>query len=97
MSSPTLQINSGQTSSLKSKNNHGSSSFRGRHHRRLTSFSHQEYVHFQREKKNANATALLMYLAPTITFKRIIRSRSTEQFSGAPYVITLLNCLLYCW
>lgn len=45
----------------------------------------------------ANATALLMYLAPTITFKRIIRSRSTEQFSGTPYVITLLNCLLYCW
>ncbi|XP_030474847.2 bidirectional sugar transporter SWEET1-like [Syzygium oleosum] len=44
-----------------------------------------------------NVTALLMYLAPTITFRRIVRSRSTEQFSGVPYVITLLNCLLYCW
>lgn len=32
-----------------------------------------------------------------ITFKRIIRSRSTEDFSGIPYVMTLLNCLLSAW
>ncbi|KAK9269857.1 hypothetical protein L1049_025430 [Liquidambar formosana] len=44
-----------------------------------------------------NATALFLFLAPTITFKRIIRNKSTEQFSGIPYVMTLLNCLLSAW
>ncbi|KAB2037456.1 hypothetical protein ERO13_D03G069900v2 [Gossypium hirsutum] len=44
-----------------------------------------------------NATALFLFLAPTITFTRIIRSKSTEQFSGIPYVMTLLNCLLSAW
>ncbi|KAK4751971.1 hypothetical protein SAY87_020769 [Trapa incisa] len=32
-----------------------------------------------------------------ITFKRILKSRSTENFSGIPYVMTLLNCLLSAW
>ncbi|KAM3238237.1 bidirectional sugar transporter SWEET1a-like [Capsicum annuum] len=36
-------------------------------------------------------------MAPMITFKRIIRKRSTEQFSSIPYVIALLNCLLSVW
>ncbi|KAJ4964804.1 hypothetical protein NE237_016653 [Protea cynaroides] len=44
-----------------------------------------------------NTTALFLYLAPTITFRRIIRSKSTEEFSGIPYVMTLLNCLLATW
>ncbi|KAF2306829.1 hypothetical protein P3X46_028489 [Hevea brasiliensis] len=44
-----------------------------------------------------NATALFFFLAPTITFKRIIWSKSTEQFSGIPYVMTLLNCLISAW
>lgn len=44
-----------------------------------------------------NATGLFLFLAPTITFKRIISSKSTEQFSGIPYVMTLLNCLLSAW
>ncbi|KAI6691054.1 hypothetical protein NL676_027882 [Syzygium grande] len=44
-----------------------------------------------------NATALFLFLSPTITFKRIIKSRSTEDFSGIPYVMTLLNCLLSAW
>ncbi|CAK9145723.1 unnamed protein product [Ilex paraguariensis] len=44
-----------------------------------------------------NATALFLFLAPTITFKRIITKRSTEQFSGIPYVMTMLNCLLSAW
>ncbi|KAL4273841.1 hypothetical protein GQ457_13G022210 [Hibiscus cannabinus] len=44
-----------------------------------------------------NATALFLFLSPTITFKRIIKSNSTEQFSGVPYVMTLLNCLLSAW
>ncbi|KAK2967348.1 hypothetical protein RJ640_026561 [Escallonia rubra] len=32
-----------------------------------------------------------------ITFKRIIKNKSTEQFSGIPYVMTMLNCLLSAW
>ncbi|XP_004290589.1 PREDICTED: bidirectional sugar transporter SWEET1-like [Fragaria vesca subsp. vesca] len=44
-----------------------------------------------------NATALFLFLSPTITFKRIVKNRSTEQFSGIPYVMTLLNCLLSAW
>ncbi|XP_044474907.1 bidirectional sugar transporter SWEET1-like isoform X2 [Mangifera indica] len=44
-----------------------------------------------------NAAALFLFLAPAITFKRIIRSKSTEQFSGIPYVMTMLNCLLSAW
>ncbi|KAL5075604.1 hypothetical protein RYX36_014588, partial [Vicia faba] len=44
-----------------------------------------------------NASALFLYLAPMITFKRIIVNKSTEQFSGIPYVMTLLNCLLSAW
>lgn len=31
------------------------------------------------------------------TFRRIIRTRSTEQFSGMPYVYALLNCLISSW
>ncbi|KAA0058861.1 hypothetical protein IC582_004719 [Cucumis melo] len=44
-----------------------------------------------------NATALFLFLSPMVTFKRIIRSKSTEQFSGIPYVMTMLNCLLSAW
>jgi solute carrier family 50 protein (sugar transporter) len=44
-----------------------------------------------------DATGLLLFLAPLITFKRIVMNKSTEQFSGIPYVMTLLNCLLSAW
>ncbi|XP_028781601.1 bidirectional sugar transporter SWEET1-like [Neltuma alba] len=44
-----------------------------------------------------NAFALLLFLSPAITFSRIIKNRSTENFSGIPYVMTLLNCLLSAW
>lgn len=37
------------------------------------------------------------YIFDRITFKRIIKNKSTEQFSGIPYVMTLLNCLLSAW
>ncbi|KAL9264413.1 Bidirectional sugar transporter SWEET1-like protein [Drosera capensis] len=47
--------------------------------------------------RTRNATALFLFLAPTVTFRRIIKNRSTEQFSGLPYVMTLLNCLLSAW
>lgn len=38
---------------------------------------------------------LLNFLRPT--FRRIIRNESTEQFSGLPYIYTLLNCLITAW
>ncbi|KAF8030825.1 hypothetical protein BT93_D0118 [Corymbia citriodora subsp. variegata] len=44
-----------------------------------------------------NAVGLSLYLAPMTTFKRIIKNRSTEQFSGVPYMVTLLSCSLYTW
>lgn len=31
------------------------------------------------------------------TFRRIIRNKSTEQFSGLPYIYALLNCLICLW
>ncbi|XP_020272295.1 bidirectional sugar transporter SWEET3b-like [Asparagus officinalis] len=31
------------------------------------------------------------------TFRRVIRKGSTEEFSCIPYIIALLNCLLYTW
>ncbi|XP_018730924.2 bidirectional sugar transporter SWEET1 [Eucalyptus grandis] len=44
-----------------------------------------------------NVVSLLLFLAPMTTFKRIIRNQSTEQFSGVPYMVTLLSCSLYTW
>ncbi|XP_030544141.1 bidirectional sugar transporter SWEET1-like isoform X2 [Rhodamnia argentea] len=44
-----------------------------------------------------NAAGLFLFLAPMVTFKRIISSRSTEQFSGVPYVMTFLNCIAFTW
>ncbi|XP_073032677.1 bidirectional sugar transporter SWEET1-like [Primulina eburnea] len=44
-----------------------------------------------------NATGLFLFLSPVVTFKRIVTKRSTEQFSGIPYVMSLLNCLLSTW
>ena len=31
------------------------------------------------------------------TFWRIIKRKSTEEFSGVPYNVALLNCLLLAW
>jgi len=44
-----------------------------------------------------NITAMTLFLVPLITFWRIIKNKSTEEFSGFPYVSTLLNCLLSLW
>ncbi|XP_020247189.1 bidirectional sugar transporter SWEET1a isoform X2 [Asparagus officinalis] len=44
-----------------------------------------------------NATALFLFLSPILTFRRIIKNRSTEEFSGVPYNMTMLNCLLSAW
>ncbi|CAH2068859.1 unnamed protein product [Thlaspi arvense] len=44
-----------------------------------------------------NAASLLLYAAPILTFYRVIRKRSTEEFSCVPYIIALWNCFLYTW
>lgn len=44
-----------------------------------------------------NIFAFGLFLSPVPTFKRIIRSESTEQFSGLPYIYALLNCLITAW
>ncbi|KAJ6803342.1 bidirectional sugar transporter SWEET1a isoform X1 [Iris pallida] len=44
-----------------------------------------------------NVSALFLFLSPVFTFRRIVKKRSTEEFSGVPYNMTLLNCLLSAW
>ncbi|KAM0883093.1 hypothetical protein ACQ4PT_031856 [Festuca glaucescens] len=44
-----------------------------------------------------NVIALFLFLSPVVTFWRIIKRKSTEDFSGVPYNMTLLNCLLSAW
>ncbi|CAA3013182.1 bidirectional sugar transporter SWEET3-like isoform X2 [Olea europaea var. sylvestris] len=44
-----------------------------------------------------NAASLLLYAAPVLTFSRVIRRKSTEEFSCVPYIIALSNCFLYTW
>ncbi|KAL2484316.1 Bidirectional sugar transporter SWEET2 [Forsythia ovata] len=44
-----------------------------------------------------NLLAFVLFVSPIPTFTRIIRSKSTEQFSGLPYIYALLNCLICLW
>ncbi|KAH7854305.1 hypothetical protein Vadar_012263 [Vaccinium darrowii] len=44
-----------------------------------------------------NAASVLLYASPTLTFSRVTRKKSTEEFSCVPYVVALLNCFLYTW
>ncbi|KAL2527408.1 Bidirectional sugar transporter SWEET3 [Abeliophyllum distichum] len=44
-----------------------------------------------------NAASLLLYAAPILTFSRVIRNKSTEEFSCVPYILALMNCFLYTW
>lgn len=44
-----------------------------------------------------NIFGAALFLAPVITFYRVIKRGTTEEFSGIPYVVALLNCLLYAW
>ncbi|XP_037493847.1 bidirectional sugar transporter SWEET2a isoform X2 [Jatropha curcas] len=44
-----------------------------------------------------NILAFVLFVSPIPTFRRIIRSQSTEQFSGLPYIYSLLNCLICLW
>lgn len=44
-----------------------------------------------------NIFAFGLFVSPVPTFRRIVRNRSTEQFSGLPYIYALLNCLITLW
>ncbi|XP_074319232.1 bidirectional sugar transporter SWEET2 [Silene latifolia] len=44
-----------------------------------------------------NIFAFGLFVSPIPTFRRIIRNKSTEQFSGLPYIYTLLNCFICAW
>ncbi|XP_059667191.1 bidirectional sugar transporter SWEET3 [Cornus florida] len=44
-----------------------------------------------------NAASMLLYAAPILTFSRVIRKKSTEEFSSVPYILALFNCFLYTW
>ncbi|KAF5200454.1 Bidirectional sugar transporter sweet [Thalictrum thalictroides] len=44
-----------------------------------------------------NIFAFVLFVSPIPTFKRIVTNRSTEQFSGLPYIYSLLNCLICLW
>ncbi|XP_074284573.1 bidirectional sugar transporter SWEET3 [Silene latifolia] len=44
-----------------------------------------------------NAASLLLYGAPVLTFATIIRKKSTQEYSCVPYIVALLNCLIYTW
>ncbi|XWS50398.1 hypothetical protein CRYUN_Cryun12cG0084300 [Craigia yunnanensis] len=45
------------------------------------------------------AMGILLYFlhGSILTFSRVIRKRSTEEFSCIPYIVALSNCLLYTW
>ncbi|PIN27140.1 Multitransmembrane protein [Handroanthus impetiginosus] len=44
-----------------------------------------------------NGASMLLYSAPILTFSRVIRKKSTEEFSCVPYILALFNCSLYTW
>ncbi|KAF3323008.1 bidirectional sugar transporter SWEET2a-like isoform X2 [Carex littledalei] len=44
-----------------------------------------------------NLFAFVLFISPIPTFKRIVRNKSTEQFSGLPYLYSLLSCLICMW
>ncbi|KAG0464083.1 hypothetical protein HPP92_020152 [Vanilla planifolia] len=44
-----------------------------------------------------NLFSLVLFLSPIPTFRRIARNRSTEHFSGLPYLFSLLNCCICLW
>ncbi|XP_073061334.1 bidirectional sugar transporter SWEET2a-like [Primulina eburnea] len=44
-----------------------------------------------------NLLAFVLFVSPIPTFRRIVKNRSTEEFSGLPYIYALLNCLICLW
>nr|WFP22891.1 sugar transporter protein SWEET [Stipagrostis pennata] len=43
------------------------------------------------------AVSMLLYAAPILTFKRVIKEATVGEFSCIPYILTLFSCLIYCW
>jgi len=43
------------------------------------------------------SNGFLWFCLCRVTFKRVIRKKSTEEFSCIPYIIALMNSLLYTW
>lgn len=43
----------------------------------------------------ACATSVLLFFAPLLTFLRIVRERSVGHFDSLPYIVSLLQCLLW--
>ena len=46
---------------------------------------------------NKSVERFFMLFMFRVTFRRVIRKKSTEEFSCFPYIIGLLNCLLFTW
>lgn len=46
---------------------------------------------------NNNLIYLSMWFWCRMTFRRIIKKKSTEGFSAFPYTVALFNCILYLW
>ncbi|XP_074557995.1 bidirectional sugar transporter SWEET2a-like [Curcuma longa] len=44
-----------------------------------------------------NLFAFVLFVSPVPTFRRIVGDESTQQFSGSPYVYSLMNCLICMW
>ncbi|XP_047045679.1 bidirectional sugar transporter SWEET3a-like [Lolium rigidum] len=45
----------------------------------------------------ASVVCFLLYAVPILTFKRVIRKGSVEEFSCIPYILTLFSNLTYTW
>uniref|UniRef100_A0A0E0KZU2 Bidirectional sugar transporter SWEET n=2 Tax=Oryza punctata TaxID=4537 RepID=A0A0E0KZU2_ORYPU len=44
-----------------------------------------------------SVACMLLYAAPILTFKRVIKKASIEEFSCIPYILALFSCLTYSW
>ncbi|PNT71610.1 hypothetical protein BRADI_2g32230v3 [Brachypodium distachyon] len=44
-----------------------------------------------------SVVCLLLYAAPILTFKRVIKKGSVEEYSCIPYILTLFSSLTYTW
>lgn len=56
-----------------------------------------KYFHFTFKSQDSLLNVFLGFLICRSTFRRIVRNKSTEHFSGLPYIYALLNCLICMW
>lgn len=59
-------------------------------------FSSSQSIFVSKNVKQNMMGSSMNYLF-RVTFRRVIKKKSTEEFSCIPYIIALLNCLLYTW